>query len=869
MKRLLYLLTLCIAGFNTISASPVDEQRAMRIGEAFLSSRGCKSLQLKNIDSKGIFPHLFVFSSPNSFVIVSADDAALPILGYSTNNSITLSRMPAHVELWLQSYDKQIAYAQANSITADEMTSSEWDNIERGRIKSAKGGVEPLLETAWGQGAPYNDMCPYDEQHNDNAVTGCAATAMAQIMRYYEYPAHGKGSNSYNSERYGTISADFASATYDWYNMKRQIKANGIKAQRDAVALLMYHCGVSVNMDYNVSAEGGSGSRTDYAMMALVNNFGYRDYNNRPITVENNFMSRDDVNNERWHATLQRELNNGRPMFYVGYGNESGHAWVCDGYDENSKYHMNWGWSGYGNGFYVMNALNPGSEGIGSGGSSQFNEMNHIIFGLIPADDLRVPASHIPVSVDGDSITIHVFPSSSSSRWNATTEASWLHLTASSGEGEGGRYNLSFYVDTNTTNEERSATIIVKQGGQQIPVTVYQYSCGAVSSLPYIEGFEGMTTSCWHTITVDGSSDSSFGLTDNSNGIAEGEQALQFVYSKGEPTRRQYLISPELNFGQAVQMTFRYRRQWSYNERFLVLYSTTDDDPSSFIYYVGNGYMDNADWHTFSALIPAEARHVAVVYENPGFEGRTWTIDDINFNTTETPEALISTFPYSQSFDADNDGWKAMSRNTENMELNNITVYNQAHSPRSVFRFTAKYSAADKWQYLISPRLALGNNATFSFYYRHSSSGTERFVVLYSTTGSTPECFIPIGDTIETATTEWTQHSVALPTEARYVAILYCPSNGKFLYIDDIEIDAESTEPSAIDDISISLMDISVRQRTISVTTPSPTTLTFYTIDGRQLQRNSNTTHASFTAPAAGVYIVKPANSSARKIMVF
>ncbi len=287
----------------------------------------------------------YVYGYPTGgFVIVSSDDCAKPILGYSDGRFNTDS-IPENMRYWLSVYAKEI-YAASNS--SDVATQSN-ETVASNSTYSAT--VSPLLgNIMWDQGAPYNNKVP------DKVNTGCVATAMAQVMKYHEYPAKGVGSYSYTFEG-RTFSANFAESTYDWNNMLDDYSGvNYSTAEANAVATLMYDCGVSVNMQY--TQDRGSAAELFGIVEALVNYFGYD-----PNTQ---YYSRDYYYSNEWMNMLKKELNEARPLLY--FANDAketyGHAFVVDGYDTSSRMHINWGWSGDLNGYFVINALNIEVEGL-------------------------------------------------------------------------------------------------------------------------------------------------------------------------------------------------------------------------------------------------------------------------------------------------------------------------------------------------------------------------------------------------------------------------------------------------------------------------------------------------------------------------
>jgi hypothetical protein len=303
----------------------------------------------------------------NGFVIVSGNDDLVPIIGYSTERNFPQEQMPIHVAKWFQEYKNEIRYILENEIHATDEIDQKWNELLSGNSNAPTRdllGVSPLLTTRWNQSPYYNAYCP------GGSVTGCVATAMAQVMKYWNYPQQGTGFHSYSEDDYGTLSANFGATTYNWGAMP-----NVVNSTNNSVATLMYHCGVSVDMNYELASNGGSGAQTLDVADALKQYFGY------PNSVEGIYRS--NYSNSSWIQLLKNELNAGRPIQYAGTGNGGGHSFVCDGYDDNDYFHFNWGWGGNSDGYFWNNQLNPGSLGTG-GGSGGFNSNQRAIIGIQP-----------------------------------------------------------------------------------------------------------------------------------------------------------------------------------------------------------------------------------------------------------------------------------------------------------------------------------------------------------------------------------------------------------------------------------------------------------------------------------------------------
>lgn len=311
-------------------------------------------------------------NTDGGFIIVGADDLAPALLGYVPQGEFDYDRAPAAMKWWLGQYEAGISQAVAN----DEKIAVP---------QAARQAVLPLVATMWDQGAPYNDMCP--TIGGQPTYTGCAATAMAQIMNYHQWPDMGMGSCIYTLEEKGlTLSAYFNGTRYDWNNMLPEY-ADGryTPEQAYAVAQLMYHCGVSIKMDYGTDASGGGDWLIPFALKEF---FGY--------DADATDYWRVFYTDEEWENMLYEELDARRPMLYVGVTeNQEGHAFVCDGYDGNGLFHFNWGWGGYCDGYFTIHgagALDPTGTGIGGGTVGYgFNQQQRCVMGIKKSDGYHQP----------------------------------------------------------------------------------------------------------------------------------------------------------------------------------------------------------------------------------------------------------------------------------------------------------------------------------------------------------------------------------------------------------------------------------------------------------------------------------------------
>jgi hypothetical protein len=394
MRSIFTFLVISLTFLGSSFGKQIEVNTAKAVGQSFLKGHSLSpafqnAIQLELVytakssqaASSGT-PCFFVFntSAGNGFVVVSGDDRTIPVLAYSDATGFNPDRIPAHVAAWLDGYINQVTYAVKNDIKQTPEIGKEWKTLLSGHALTTaaktKPSIGPLLQTTWDQSPYYNDLCPFDIQYNERTVTGCVATAMAQVMKYWNFPATGSGFHSFNSNSFGTLSADFGSTTYNWTSMPASISG-----PNDAIATLMYHCGVSVDMNYGVGSQGGSSAYvvssqspvTNCAEYALKTYFGY------PASIQG--VVRETYTDAQWISMLKTELDASRPVLYAGFGSGGGHCFVCDGYDQGDMFHFNWGWSGYYDGYFTVDALNPGGVGTG-GGTGGFNSGQQAVIGV-------------------------------------------------------------------------------------------------------------------------------------------------------------------------------------------------------------------------------------------------------------------------------------------------------------------------------------------------------------------------------------------------------------------------------------------------------------------------------------------------------
>ena len=387
MRRNLLVIFALLLGVTTIQAKPVDVNTAQRLGRNFIQHKAMFSKSATNsLDlaytyrTESGLVTAYVFNFDGGFVIVAADDCSSPILGYSDRGHFDYETAPDGLRFMLSEISNGIEtmVRQGNTVPNDILC--RWKNLEAYGVMHPDRNfpvVGPLVQLKWNQDFPYNMYAP------GGCPTGCVATAMAQLMKYWDWPVTGTGEHSYYAVGYGEQYANFGATTYDWDNMIEVYTSSATQEQKEAVATLMYHCGISVDMMYEPD---GSGAFSVDVPVAINTYFSYSDHATH--ITKSNYSYND------WIALLKSNIDQHIPLYYSGQSTEGGHAFVCDGYDNDDLFYFNWGWGGSSNGFFLID-----------GEHFDYSGSQAIVYDFIPNyvyDAMPKAPENLSVSIDND-----------------------------------------------------------------------------------------------------------------------------------------------------------------------------------------------------------------------------------------------------------------------------------------------------------------------------------------------------------------------------------------------------------------------------------------------------------------------------------
>ena len=456
LRQLLLLLVLVVAG--TAMAAPVSERQAMDMAAKFMASHSFSSVSVKMAHRAPMLgdnaatarPAYYVFNAGqagNGFVIVAGDDRVPAILGYCDRGSFDEMDVPQPMQEWLDGYARQIQAIAAGG-SPDIRSSS-------------RAPIQPMLNVKWGQGLPYNVLLPHvPTSENAHAYVGCVAVAMAQVMSYWQYPSRPTktipGYTSNAGKTYAVTMPSLSPVDFDWENMQNTYYTNdSTSAECLAVATLMRYSTTAMQSSFGLTS---TGSYTRNIPAKLIEYFGYKN--------SARYVYRESFTTQAWEDLIYNELAEGRPVAYGGNKQSAGHAFVCDGYDGEGRFHINWGWAGKSNGYFLLNLLNPSDEGIGSAaGAYGYVKGQGAAIGLMPDD-----------GNDGEAAFSFEDLSISSSN-NTRSAASANFSVAVSGR---------FVNKTNVTSQFRQGWGLYNLDGELLDVLFIRYTTSPIASGEYV-----------------------------------------------------------------------------------------------------------------------------------------------------------------------------------------------------------------------------------------------------------------------------------------------------------------------------------------------------------------------------------------------
>ncbi len=390
----LSLLSLSMLFTLSAVANPITREQARQKAEQYLKTKSGSFVLTSVTNSRKLAPtpkglpathvpyYAFNRGMNQGYVLVAADDQIESVLGYTDSGEFDYQAIPDNMRAWLDGYADYITYLQTTKEPVRKQVPTH-------------PVIQPMLTTKWNQGAPYNNECPMYFTLG-RSVTGCVATAMAQVLYFQrdksvtetqaDMPAYTTWTEH---STYGKLNVEGipAGSPIDWDNMLDSYGSGASAKQQLAVAQLMHYCGVSVGMDYTSSASAANSYRVADAMKA------YFGYGSSVRYVDGRSYSDTD-----WDALIYKELEQGRVVYLSGANSDAGHAFVCDGYDGNHCYHINWGWGGQSDGHFLLSSLNPSSQGIGGSGDG-YSQYPEAVIGCEPENygEKEIPIANATV----------------------------------------------------------------------------------------------------------------------------------------------------------------------------------------------------------------------------------------------------------------------------------------------------------------------------------------------------------------------------------------------------------------------------------------------------------------------------------------
>lgn len=372
MKKILLTL-LAFMSTVAMNAEQVTKQQALQKAQKFMPGKQFDEARnfARSAGSSEEEP-FYVFNAEGNggFVIVSGDDRTTEIIGYSTTGTLDMEQIPDNLKWWLDSYARQIKALESSAKPIQQAKTRGADSWE---------AVAPMIKTKWDQYEPYNLWCPDENgkvrgetgfDAGNICVTGCVATAMAQILYYYESPQNCPGIDKYTTSTEGWTMKALPATSFKWTKMKKTYEGDETDESAEAVAELFRYCGQAVKMDYGIDA-----SAAGIFPYEMATYFGFS--KNAKLVSRSMYSSSD------WESMIYKDISESHPVLYGGSSISGGHQFIVDGYDGNGLFHMNWGWSGMSDGYFVLSLANPDELGAGGGTSKDgYSSDQNAIIGL-------------------------------------------------------------------------------------------------------------------------------------------------------------------------------------------------------------------------------------------------------------------------------------------------------------------------------------------------------------------------------------------------------------------------------------------------------------------------------------------------------
>lgn len=810
MKRLI-VVSLLLLATALIMASPVNDRQAIRIAENWILEQTGTSFTNSSVSpliaNSPDNQILVVSLRPAGYVLISGDDAAVPVIGYNTEHSWGQFPIPPQLQYMLDNWQGQLRDIVSRKLQATLPISLLWQryDVAQGSFSPNREfrSVTPLITSLWGQGTYYNALCP------SGTPVGCVATAMSQIMRYWSFPTIGQGSHSYTHPTYGVQTANFGATTYNWGGMP-----NSVHSANVSVATLCYQAGVAVDMDYDPSGSGAYSTDVPYA---LTNYFRYQN--------TAHLVSKSAYSPDNWDTLMRGELDNARPIYYSGSGPAGGHAWVVDGYQGTNSFHVNWGWDGYYNGYYTLAALNPGGDTFNNGQQAVIDIKPGVVLTTLGEgfEGTTFPPSNWTITAGTWARSATNFITGAfSARYNVTangTTASGKQLRTPKLTINASSPDLTFKARAGTTLRAEE----IKIGYSTSATGPYTYLANAVLSTSvqtFTRVVSGITPGDYYfvfeTYSSNAQNNSKTWIIDDVTGpnlwvnpspiasinisawaagsLAPGDAAYSgdiFQLSNtGQGTLTVTNVTSlsgtdySTNFNPGVSLLTGQIHQFGFNYEPLnygsdnMSYVITTNGGTITISLTGNAlyaiFSDSFENYTnFNLTMPPWTLYDGDGLATYGVTGYSWTNSGYTgsymcFNPSATTPAMTT-------------GWEA--------HIGQKYAACWAGVP------AGSVTANNDW--LISPQLTLTASSTLTFWAKeYTTTYPESFNVKYSTTTNANTAFTNTLASAVVPSTTWTQYTYTLPATAKYFAIQCVSANAFCFMVDDVTVSNASTPPA-------------------------------------------------------------------------